>query len=560
MQDLDVDIAIVGSGFAGSLTALALRRRGMSVALVERGRHPRFAIGESSTPLANLLLEHLADRYDLPRIRVFSKWGTWQRARPDVAGGLKRGFTFLFHRPGERFPDDRRPCAAAAGRRQSARRHRRHALVPAGLRPRAGARGRSGGRDLPGRDASRSASARTDVRRRRSKAHVDGRALRISARFVDRRQRSARISPSGAWSARPHRCSGCRRRKGSTRTSKASSDGIALQPSRRARRRFRVDDAALHHVFDGGWMWMLRFNNGITSAGVALTDRVAAAVRAGEGAPAWDRILDESAVGPRSVSRRARRAPLRARAPARVPEPRSLRPQVGASSLGRRRDRSAAVDRLPADAAGHHPTARRAGEHGGWTGARGRRCAPTHAPRRTSWTPPSGWSRRSTRAWPIRRCSNASPCSTSRRRAMRKPRGGLAGASWRQDSCSMPIRNSAPSCARARSWRVDRRRQAPESALLDRIDRAIEPFDVAGLLDRSRRDWYPVLADDLVKNAWKLNASAEEIERLLERCGFVARSTRTGLPRLDAGHSHADCRGYVASTSSGTRRAPAVPF
>ena len=47
--------------------------------LVERGRHPRFAIGESSTPLANLLIEELSDRYDLPRIRAFSKWGTWQR-------------------------------------------------------------------------------------------------------------------------------------------------------------------------------------------------------------------------------------------------------------------------------------------------------------------------------------------------------------------------------------------------------------------------------------------------------------------------------------------------
>ena len=77
------------------------------MALIERGRHPRFAIGESSTPLANLLLEELADRYELPEIRPFSKWGTWQRTRPDVAGGLKRGFTFYFHRPGEPFADDR---------------------------------------------------------------------------------------------------------------------------------------------------------------------------------------------------------------------------------------------------------------------------------------------------------------------------------------------------------------------------------------------------------------------------------------------------------------------
>src|SRR4051812_23746974 len=98
---IEADVAIVGSGFSGSLMALALRRRGFRVALIERGRHPRFAIGESSTPLANLLLEELADRYDLPRLRPFTKWGTWQRERPEVAAGLKRGFTFFFHRPAE---------------------------------------------------------------------------------------------------------------------------------------------------------------------------------------------------------------------------------------------------------------------------------------------------------------------------------------------------------------------------------------------------------------------------------------------------------------------------
>jgi FADH2 O2-dependent halogenase len=50
------DIAVIGSGFAGSLTAIIARRLGRSVVLIERGKHPRFAIGESSTPLANLLL------------------------------------------------------------------------------------------------------------------------------------------------------------------------------------------------------------------------------------------------------------------------------------------------------------------------------------------------------------------------------------------------------------------------------------------------------------------------------------------------------------------------
>jgi len=62
---LDFDIAVAGSGFGGALMAMIARRLGRSVILLERRRHPRFAIGESSTPLANLLLEELAWRYEL---------------------------------------------------------------------------------------------------------------------------------------------------------------------------------------------------------------------------------------------------------------------------------------------------------------------------------------------------------------------------------------------------------------------------------------------------------------------------------------------------------------
>src|SRR5262249_23666298 len=42
---------------------------------------------------------------------------------------------------------------------------------------------------------------------------------------------------------------------------------------------------------------------------------------------------------------------------------------------------------------------------------------------------------------------------------------------------------------------------AERDALLARIQRAIEPFDTAGLLDESRRSWYPVLPDDLIAGA-----------------------------------------------------------
>jgi hypothetical protein len=96
---------------------------------LERGKHPRVVIGESSTPLANLLLEELCRRYDLPAVAPLAKWGSWQRSYPQIGCGLKRGFTFYHHHLDE--PDDRNALIrkSASRRRKPARRDRRHALV-----------------------------------------------------------------------------------------------------------------------------------------------------------------------------------------------------------------------------------------------------------------------------------------------------------------------------------------------------------------------------------------------------------------------------------------------
>ena len=73
--------------------------------------------------------------------------------------------------------------------------------------------------------------------------------------------------------------------------------------------------------------------------------------------------------------------------------------------------------------------------------------------------------------------------------------------------------------------------------LLDEIDRTIEPFDIAGLGDDSRRDWYPVLAEDLIAGRAKARRDARrEIDVLLERCGFAT----AGLAAI------ADCRLTIA--------------
>ncbi|MEY4567785.1 MAG: hypothetical protein RLY14_2755, partial [Planctomycetota bacterium] len=51
------DVTILGSSFSGSLLAWILASQGMRVLLLDRNKHPRFAIGESSTPVADYLVE-----------------------------------------------------------------------------------------------------------------------------------------------------------------------------------------------------------------------------------------------------------------------------------------------------------------------------------------------------------------------------------------------------------------------------------------------------------------------------------------------------------------------
>ncbi|MBS0263073.1 MAG: FAD-dependent monooxygenase, partial [Planctomycetes bacterium] len=110
MTDLQVDVAIVGSGFGGSLTALLLERIGLRTVLIDRGQHPRLVLGESSTPLADMLLKSLSQKYGLPRIEPLAEYGTWQRTYPQLACGLKRGFSYFQHHPGRSFEPDSDHC------------------------------------------------------------------------------------------------------------------------------------------------------------------------------------------------------------------------------------------------------------------------------------------------------------------------------------------------------------------------------------------------------------------------------------------------------------------
>ena len=50
MSDSQYDVIILGSGIGGSTLAAILARDGFRVLMIEKARHPRFALGESTLP------------------------------------------------------------------------------------------------------------------------------------------------------------------------------------------------------------------------------------------------------------------------------------------------------------------------------------------------------------------------------------------------------------------------------------------------------------------------------------------------------------------------------
>lgn len=94
------DCIILGTGIGGSMLGSILARNGLNVLMLDSAAHPRFAIGEATTPDTNLRLKLLSVKYDVPEIDHLSAFETL-RDNVSPACGVKRAFSFLYHREGQ---------------------------------------------------------------------------------------------------------------------------------------------------------------------------------------------------------------------------------------------------------------------------------------------------------------------------------------------------------------------------------------------------------------------------------------------------------------------------
>ncbi|MEE8522667.1 MAG: FAD-dependent oxidoreductase [Thermoanaerobaculia bacterium] len=287
------DVAIVGSGFAGSILARVLRSQGLRVLLLERGRHPRFAIGESTTPLANFALERLARRYGLPDLHQLSTHGRWLEHLPRLRRGLKRGFTFYRHRRGEPFrnsaDNDARLLVAASPDDHLADTHWLRQDVDHHLVRRAVGEGveyldRTEVVDVRVADGGVELEARNEGGRTvfRAGIVVDAsgprgvlsRALPIPPAPPSRVQSGLLFAHFQGLRAFDEI---------------AREAGAVFDPGP-----YPDERAAVHHLLDQGWVYVLPFDHGVVSAGIVMRpgdERPVIAEMRSDLPAAWERIL-----------------------------------------------------------------------------------------------------------------------------------------------------------------------------------------------------------------------------------------------------------------------------
>lgn len=251
------------------MIARVLAGLGRKVIVIEKGSHPRFAIGESSTPVADRILRDLCRRYGLSDLEPLTQYGTASK-NSSIVVGPKRGFTYidaLSYEPASSSVSQHEMLVAASSDLASSDTHWLRSSVDQFF-------------------ARSLTAAGIDLHEQTSieRLEFDRESMSWSVSTASELDSSHRTFVAGAIIDASGRNSplasslGINARSDHFQTVSGACFGHVrgwepLENLARpehvnlAKHPYPCDQAALHHVASDGWMWQLAFDNGVTSVG-----------------------------------------------------------------------------------------------------------------------------------------------------------------------------------------------------------------------------------------------------------------------------------------------------
>lgn len=261
------DIAIIGSGISGSSLGAMLARHGLRVIIFEAGVHPKFAVGESMILETSETMRAMAEFFDVPELAYFSS--EHFLGHIGTSHGLKRHFSYLHHSEGQ--PQDlRRSLQAVIPQRPHGYElhiHRQDSdYFLTSVAVRYGATVLQG---TPVKDIELQPDGVTIL---------TGQGQRYQAAYVvDAGGMRSLLAEKFGWRSREL--------QSHTRTIYTHMVDLPSYNQVGASHRdygipFPVSEGTLHHVFHGGWLWVIPFNNHaratnpLVSVGLQLDPRI----------------------------------------------------------------------------------------------------------------------------------------------------------------------------------------------------------------------------------------------------------------------------------------------
>lgn len=247
-QSTSYDVAILGSGIAGSTLAAILAKQGVSTVLIDRATHPRFALGESTIGETSFLMRLLAARYGVPELGHVSS-SSCITDKVSNRCGIKRNFGFVYQRADkDHDPFEVTQCNVSEGP-FGPESHLMRADIDAYLFKAALTYGATA---FEGVQVTNIAIDEAGV----TLAFADGK--RIGAQYVvDATGQQSILADQFGLRENP-----CRFKTNSrtifTHMRHVKPYDEVDEPSGQPT---RWHQGTLHHLFDGGWMWVIPFNN-----------------------------------------------------------------------------------------------------------------------------------------------------------------------------------------------------------------------------------------------------------------------------------------------------------
>ena len=261
------DVAIIGSGFSGSSLAAILARQGQRVIVFEAKSHPKFAIGESMILETSEVLRATAQLFDVPELAYFSSENYFGLA--GTSHGVKRHFSYLHHTLGQ--PQDKAHSLQAVIPRQP-HGHEMHLFrqdTDAFLTATAVSYGATVLQETPVAEIDVQADGVKIVTAKggtyRANYVVDAGGFRsiLAERFGLREMNLQTHSRSIFTHMVNVPC--------------YNDVGLSTQEYGIP---YRLSEGTLHHIFRGGWLWVIPFNNHpistnpLCSVGLLLDPRI----------------------------------------------------------------------------------------------------------------------------------------------------------------------------------------------------------------------------------------------------------------------------------------------